>query len=105
MTPWGGGWWIFLSGAGRGGAAEVTVFESVAVSFEGDDFGVVHQPVDHGGGHDVVAEYSSPQRPNGLLEVTMRLARSYRDETSWKNRLAASVSNKSTPLCVKPLLR
>ncbi len=36
---------------------------------------------------------TSPQRPNGLLEVTMRLARSYRAETSWKNRLAASGSN------------
>src|SRR5262249_26888395 len=36
---------------------------------------------------------TSPHRPNGLLEVTIRLARSYRDETSWKNRLAASASN------------
>jgi hypothetical protein len=34
----------------------------------------------------------SPQRPNGLLDVTMRLALSYLDETSWKNRLAASGS-------------
>jgi len=28
-----------------------------------------------------------------LLLVTMRLARSYRAETSWKNRFAASGSN------------
>ena len=35
----------------------------------------------------------SPHRPNGLLLVTIRLARSYLAETSWKNRLAASGSN------------
>jgi hypothetical protein len=47
---------------GRGGwdAAEVFVFESVAVAFEGDDFGVVHESVDHGGGDDVVAEHIAP---------------------------------------------
>jgi hypothetical protein len=45
---------------GRWGAAEVAVFESVAVSFEGDDFGVVHEPVDHGCGNDVVAEDFAP---------------------------------------------
>jgi hypothetical protein len=33
---------------------------------------------------------TSPQRLKALLELTIRLARSYRDETSWKNRLAAS---------------
>jgi hypothetical protein len=47
-------------GRGGGDAAEVSVFESVAVAFEGDDFGVVHQPVDHCGGDDVVAEYLTP---------------------------------------------
>src|SRR5450631_3542528 len=35
---------------GRGDAAEVSVFEPVAVSFEGDDVGVVDEPVDHGSG-------------------------------------------------------
>ena len=34
--------------------------------------------------------FTSPQRLNALLELTIRLARSYRDDTSWKNRLAAS---------------
>ena len=43
-----------------GDATEVTVFESVGVAFEGDDFGVVDEPVDHGGGHDVVAEDLAP---------------------------------------------
>jgi hypothetical protein len=37
-----------------------SVFESVAVAFEGDDFGVVDEAVDHGGGYDVVAEDLSP---------------------------------------------
>ena len=41
-------------------AAEVAVFESVAVAFEGDDFGVVDEAVDHGGGDDVVAEDLAP---------------------------------------------
>ena len=30
------------------GKCRLCVFESVAVAFEGDDFGVVHDPVDHG---------------------------------------------------------
>jgi hypothetical protein len=51
---------------GRGGdAAEVSVLEPVAVAFEGDDFGVVHKPVDHRGGDHVVAEDLAPaaERP------------------------------------------
>jgi hypothetical protein len=36
---------------------------------------VVDEAVDHGGSDDVVAK-PSPQRPKGLSEVTMRLARS-----------------------------
>ena len=61
---------------GRGGwdTAEVSVFESVAVALEGDDFAVVDKAVDHGGG-DVVAE-DLTQRPKGLLLVTIRDARS-----------------------------
>src|SRR3954454_14285316 len=47
-------------GVGRGGAAEVAVFEAVAVAFEGDDLGVVDEPVDHGGGNDLVAEDLAP---------------------------------------------
>jgi len=47
-------------GRGGGDAAEVSVFESVAVTFEGDDFGVVDEAVDHGCGHYVVAEDFSP---------------------------------------------
>jgi hypothetical protein len=45
-------WW-------RGDAAEVSVFEPVAV-FQGDDVGVVDEAVDHGGGDDVVAEDLAP---------------------------------------------
>jgi len=40
-----------------GDAAEVAVLEPVAGVFEGDDLGVVDQPVDHRGGHDVVTEH------------------------------------------------
>jgi hypothetical protein len=36
------------------------MFESVAGAFEGDDFGVVDDAVDHGGGDDLVAEHVSP---------------------------------------------
>jgi hypothetical protein len=32
----------------------------VAVALEGDDFGVVDEPVDHGGSDDIVAEDLSP---------------------------------------------
>jgi hypothetical protein len=35
---------------------------------------------------------TSPQRPKGLLLVTITLALSYLFETSWKNRFAASDS-------------
>ena len=59
-------WW-------RGDAAEVSVFEPVAVSFQGDDVGVVDEAVDHGGGDRVVAEDLAP---TGLLDVTIRDARS-----------------------------
>ena len=67
MTPWrrpkidpprGG------SGVSRvvvgGHPPEVAVFEPVAVAFEGDDFGVVDEAVDHGGGDGVVAEGLAP---------------------------------------------
>ncbi len=38
------------------GAAEVSVFEPVAVAFEREHFGVVDEVVDHGGCDDAVAE-------------------------------------------------
>ena len=49
-----------VAGGGRGDAAEVSVFEPVAVSFQCDDFGVVDEAVDHGGGDYVVAEGLTP---------------------------------------------
>ena len=52
---------------GRGDAAEVSVFEPVGVAFEGDDFGVVDEAVDHGGGDDVVAEHFAPAA-EGLVD-------------------------------------
>ena len=36
---------------------------------------------------------SSPHHPKALLEVTIRLARSWREGRSWKNKFAASGSN------------
>src|SRR4051794_36068425 len=51
---------LVLGGGGGWGAAEVAVFEAVAVAFEGDDFGVVDEAVDHGCGDDVVAEDFAP---------------------------------------------
>ena len=50
----------FFGGSGCRDAAEVAVFEPVAVALEGDDFGVVHEAVDHGGGDDVIAEHLTP---------------------------------------------
>ena len=55
-----GGWLSVAGLGGRGDAAEVFVFEPVGVSFQADDFGVVDEPVDHGGCHDVVAEDFAP---------------------------------------------
>jgi hypothetical protein len=52
--------WSFVGCGGRGDAAEVSVFEPVGVAFEGDDFGVVDEPVDHGGGGYVVTEGLAP---------------------------------------------
>jgi len=40
-----------------GDAAEVAVFESMGVAAQADDFGVVDEPVDHGGG-DVAEDFS-----------------------------------------------
>ena len=40
----------------------------------------------------VASPKTCPQRENGRLEVRMIEDFSYRVETSWKNRLAASVS-------------
>jgi hypothetical protein len=66
-------------GCGCGDAAEVAVSEAVGVAFEGDDVGVVDEPVDHRGGDDVVAEDLAP--PNwdwlrfliGCLAFDLRL--------------------------------
>jgi hypothetical protein len=74
---------------GRGDAAEVSVFEPVAVSFEAMTSAWWTSRSIMAADY-VVAEDLTPAK--GLLKVTMRLARSYRAETSWKNRLAASGS-------------
>ena len=54
------GWWLFFGGSGWWNAAQVAVFEPVAIAFECDDLDVVDEAVDHGGGHDVVAEHFTP---------------------------------------------
>jgi hypothetical protein len=41
-------------------AAEVAVSESVAVALQGDDFGMVDEPVDHGCCNDFVTEHLAP---------------------------------------------
>jgi hypothetical protein len=51
---------LFVGWSCGGDAAEVAVFEPVAVAFERDDLGVVDESVDHGGGDDVVAEHFAP---------------------------------------------
>ena len=51
---------LVLFGDGRGDAAEVSVLQPVGVALQGDDLGVVDEPVDHGGGDGVVAEDLAP---------------------------------------------
>jgi hypothetical protein len=70
---------------------ELLVAQAVAVAVEREDFGVVPEAVEHRGGHHLVAE-DLAQEENGLLEVTIKLARSYRALTSWRIRLAAAGS-------------
>jgi hypothetical protein len=70
-TGWSGGFGL----AGGWAAAEVAVAEAVAVALEGEDLGVVDEPVDHRGGDDLVAE-GLAQAENGLFEVTISEARS-----------------------------
>ena len=94
-----GRFWGTVRGSGwvvTGHPSEVAAFEPVAVAFEVDDLGVVDEAIDRGGGHGVVAE-DSAQRLNALFELTIMLARSYLDDTSWKNRLAASPWNGMEP--------
>ena len=43
---------------------------AVGVTGEGEDLGVVHQPIDHGAA-TTSAETLSPQRPKGRLLMTM----------------------------------
>jgi len=60
-----------LSGFGLAGgwaAAEVAVAQAVAVAFEGEDLGVVHEPVDHRRGDDLVAEDLAPGGQSPLKE-------------------------------------
>src|SRR5438270_722423 len=61
-------------GGGCGHAAEVAVFEPVAVAVQGDDLGVVDKPVDHGGGDDVQAVQLgrvAPVNPAGVVAVAL----------------------------------
>lgn len=77
---------LVLFGYGREDAAKAAVLEVVGVALEGDDLGVMDGAIDHGGG-GLIAEDSTPAG-----EVPVRgdePARSWREETSWKNRLAA----------------
>lgn len=54
---------------------------------------MVDEAVDHGAATTSSPPKTSPHRPKALLDVTIKLARSYREDTSWKKRLAASGSN------------
>ena len=49
---------VLGSGGRQGG--DSAVFESVAGAFKRDDVGVVNDAVDHGRGHDLVAEDIAP---------------------------------------------
>jgi hypothetical protein len=47
-------------GFDAGEAVDAAAAEPVAGAFEGEDVGVVDDPVDHGGGDGLVAEHASP---------------------------------------------
>jgi hypothetical protein len=51
---------ILLHSLVVGNSAGVAVLESVGVAFEGDDVGVVDEPVNRRGGDDLVAEDLPP---------------------------------------------
>ena len=48
--------------ADAGEGVDAAVAEPVAGAFEGEDVGVVDDPVDHRGGHGLVAEHAAPSR-------------------------------------------
>src|SRR5712691_1924290 len=54
------GWLGRFGLAGGWAAAEVAALEAVAVALQAEDFGVVGEPVDHGGGDGLVAEDLAP---------------------------------------------
>jgi hypothetical protein len=66
---------FFVDCGRRGGAADVAAFERSLSALRADDVGVVDEPVDHHGGHDLVVEHL-PLRPNALLLVRISEARS-----------------------------
>ena len=65
---------LWFVGCGGWDAAEVSVFEPVGVAFEGDDVGVVDESIIAAATTSLPK--TSPQRPKGLLEVTISEARS-----------------------------
>jgi hypothetical protein len=79
--------WL-LAGGGATRSGSLSRYES---PFEVGHLGVVHDPVDHGGGRDVVAEDLAPA--NGSLLVTIVDARSSRAEKSANIRSVACRSN------------
>ena len=57
------GWGLSLGvgfGSDAGEGVEASVAEPVAGAFEGEDFGVVDDAVDHGGGDGLVSEHAAP---------------------------------------------
>ena len=54
--------WSLCRVLGSGGwqRVDAAVLESVGAAFEGEDVGVVDDPVDHRGGDDLVAEHVAP---------------------------------------------
>src|SRR4051812_20995438 len=76
--------WCWLCGLGGcWDAAEVAVFEPVAVALERDDLGVVDQPVDHRCGDDVVTEHLAPNLDEpGMFGGRRKVGRGRRNEAA-----------------------
>ena len=66
------GYSAVFSGLVEGSDVDRGVFEPVAGAFEGDDFGVVDDAVDHGRGDDLVAEDVSPAGEGQVLGQDQR---------------------------------
>ena len=74
--------------------AEVSGFQSIGIAYEGDDFGVVDEPIDHGGSDNLVAEDFAPAVDSASVKPTNALD-TFRSVTPAILSAAGAVSRES----------